>query len=175
MGFLKLTAEGRCESLRPAEIWKMQRGRKWIPEKTLCDGGCVWLCLRPAIHMVTGLQWLKSLSFFLNFGFRYDVGVWLCLFHSSIRLCLYIFLCLCSPSFTSSPLPPFLFHTQSILLSDRQRLLLILILLSVYTVSSTWRLMRFQCITVTQSLTARSLYVRLCVCFPLRVWKRVWC
>lgn len=59
--------------------------------------------------------------------------------------------------------PPFIFHTQSILLSDRQQLLLILILLSVYTVSSTWWLMRFQCITVTQLLTARSLCVRLCL------------
>lgn len=70
----------------------------------VCVCVCVWTYLRPAIHMVTGLQRLKSL--FFNFGFRYDVGVWLCLFHSSIRLCLYISLCLRSPSFTSSPLPP---------------------------------------------------------------------
>lgn len=109
MGFLKLTAEGRCEGLRPAEIWKMQRGRKWIPEKTLCDGGCVCVCERVCDQQSTWWRvcndWSLCFFFFLILG-RYDVGVWLCLFHSSIRLCLYISLCLRSPSFTSSPLPP---------------------------------------------------------------------
>lgn len=102
MAFLKLTAEGRCEGLRPAEIWKMQRGRKWIPEKNaLWWRTCVWTCLRPAIHMVMGLPWLKFLILGLD-------TMWVCDCICSLppSACLSIYLCLQSPSFTSSPLPP---------------------------------------------------------------------
>lgn len=46
-----------------------------------------------------------SVYFFLILGLD-TTWVCDCLFPSSIRLCLYIYLCLRSPSFTSSPLPP---------------------------------------------------------------------
>lgn len=157
-------------------MWKFETSRDMKNEtwaemnlwkKALWWRTCVFVCVNVfATSNPHGDEFamIEVFFYFFLFWFRYDVGVWLCLFPSSIHLSLYIYPCLQSPSFTSSPLPPFLFHTQSILLSDRQRLLLILILLSVYTVSSNMvadEISMHYCHPVTDSSTSVCVAMRL--------------